>query len=245
VSVPTKPSPDHRPDRITDSTPRPSPRAGASANRGSSASAPRWHARGGPAGEPTPGLSSKSHIILPCGRAHPRSAAAARRRSAPEASQGHGGKPRVRFTGQPPGSHQRARYVLREALRRWGASGHSCPRREVGGQARPGAFTAATLRPPRRPGSRPGCGHRSLGPSAGVLGNCPKRGNPTRRLPLVDLAPQGGRTTPTTGRQLGRPPSPRWATTRLSRCKKYRRNFAPRPDAPCSQLPMVAVGCWR
>jgi hypothetical protein len=69
-----------------------------------------------------------------------------------------------------PRAHQRARYVLREALRRWGASGHSCARGEVGGQARPGAFTAATLRPPRRP-----CGHRSLGPSAAVLGNCPAR----------------------------------------------------------------------
>jgi hypothetical protein len=77
-----------------------------------------------------------------------------------------------------PRAHQRARYVLREALRRWGASGHSCARRGVGGQARPGAFTAAT------PGSRPGCGHRSAwGPLPAVLGcNCP-RGSPGYRLP--------------------------------------------------------------
>jgi hypothetical protein len=45
------------------------------------------------------------------------------------------------------------------------------------------------------------------------------------------------RSTPTTGRQLGRPPSRQWAKSCLPRCKKYRRHFALRPDAPCSQVP--------
>jgi hypothetical protein len=31
--------------------------------------------------------------------------------------------------------------------------------------------------------------------------------------------------------------------SRLPRCKKYRRNFAQKPDTPCSQVPVVAVGC--
>jgi ABC transporter substrate binding protein len=33
------------------------------------------------------------------------------------------------------------------------------------------------------------------------------------------------------------PASENLRRTRLPRCKKYRRNFAPRPDAPCSQVP--------
>jgi hypothetical protein len=52
-----QPSPDHRPDRITDSTPRPSLQTGARANRGFSASAPGEvsAARGGRDGEPEAG----------------------------------------------------------------------------------------------------------------------------------------------------------------------------------------------
>jgi hypothetical protein len=83
--------------------------------------------------------------------------------------------------------------------------------------------SADELTPPRRPSPsrwqrlpRPArrrlvrgarrCGHRSLGASAAVLG-------PGHRLPLVAWCHTGGRTTPTTRRQLGRPPSPRGATT--------------------------------
>src|SRR5271168_560050 len=63
------------------------------------------------------------------------------------------------------------------------------------------------------------------------------------RLPIVAPMPQGGRTTPITGRQLGRLPSRLWATSRLPHCKIGRRRLAPRRDATRSHAPQSAVAC--
>jgi hypothetical protein len=121
---------------------------------------------------------------LRTGRAHRQSAAAARRRSA------HPGGPGCVGTGlwatRPPGSPAGSLRAARGPST-VGSLRPLLPKAESGGQERPGAFNAATLRPPRRPGSRPG--PERLGRSAAVWGNCP-RGSPRHRLPLVALMPQ-------------------------------------------------------
>jgi hypothetical protein len=65
------------------------------------------------------------------------------------------------------------------------------------------------------------CGHRSAwGPPAAVL--CSLLPAAVRGIgcPLWPWCYSGGRTTPRTGRQLGRPPSRQWARTCRLRCKK-------------------------
>jgi hypothetical protein len=118
------------------------------------------------------------------------------RRPALEGSQGHGGRPRMRWRGVPRGPSgrtQRARYVLPAAPwaflgpsggRRRGRQDHGRPhhdaRRHLAGPTTPAR--------PRGLGARR-CGHLSLGLPLRSWGHCSPR-QPGHRLPLVALMPQ-------------------------------------------------------
>jgi hypothetical protein len=78
--------------------------------------------------------------------------------------------------------------------------------------APPALPTGLVRSPPVRP---PEPGALCCGP--GVIAPAAVRGI---GCPLWPWCHSGDRTTPTTCRQLGRPPSPRWATSRLPRCKR-------------------------
>jgi hypothetical protein len=79
------------------------------------------------------------------------------------------------------------------------------------------AISLARTTPP----SQRGCG-APLGAATGPWGPLPRSSTLGTDCPLWPWCHTGGRTTPTTRRQLGRPPSPRARYGRRPRCKKDR-----------------------
>jgi hypothetical protein len=63
------------------------------------------------------------------------------------------------------------------------------------------------------------------------------RGRCGRLLSWRQLSPGADMTWHTPSASVGH------RTCRPALQEKHRRNFTPRPDAPCSQIPVVAVGC--
>jgi hypothetical protein len=125
--------------------------------------------------------------------------------------------------GSPPPWRPRQRRCQHGG--RWCSPGQATATRAPGSRPTPTAPVAIWLAPNKQSLPRQA---EAPTPRAEAVGVAPVEPPATTQsasdswgCPLWPGCHSGGRTTPITGRQLGRPPSPLWARFGLMRCSKY------------------------